>query len=748
MNCEFKSVKKTILKKTLGNLKFYQCLFSAFLLLTVGLLQAQDSKIDSLKNELANHKTMDSTRVNLLYSLAFSHFQRDLNITQAYLKKAEHLSDSLDYRKGRSKILYLKGILENRKSNYEKSLAYFKQALALDQSIGNLLGMAANYTAFGITHYDQSQYNEAIKAYDNALEIYKKLGNKREQVTILINSGNAYSEMGRLNEAISNYNKALKDSEAMNDEDGISFVHSNLGEVYKIQGNYPLAIDHLNKSLDYDIKTRDTIGMAEMMNDLGEVYGLLNKYDRALGYYEKSLEYSTAQTYTRLMAISNGNIGKVYLQKKAYDKALKHYTESLKISQEINDLKHTAICLNSMGEINLLLNRPWIARDDFTQAKEISQQSNNQHVLPISLLGIAETFMVEKDYQKALSFTGEAKAIAEDMKLLEIQKKAFQLLATIYENTGQYKKALVSHQQFKILNDSVFNKENIEKITQMEYEYKYKEALDAASIRELKLTKTVMATSQDLARSRQNYLWAIIGILMISIISGSTVFYHKFNTIKAKNQNIVTEQKLLRSQMTPHFIFNSLSILQGMILNKEEKKSITYLSKFSKLLRIVLENSRDKVVPLIQELDAIDNYMILQNMDEGTSFEYNLLVDENIDINLFLIPPMLIQPFIENVIEHAFTDQEEVREITTQLQYINDELICTISDNGIGIDSQNENRKNGKKSLATTITAERLKILSRDFKKKGSVTIEDRSRYNEKGTTVTLVIPYKIFQEE
>ncbi|WP_028870875.1 ATP-binding protein [Psychroserpens burtonensis] len=114
------------------------------------------------------------------------------------------------------------------------------------------------------------------------------------------------------------------------------------------------------------------------------------------------------------------------------------------------------------------------------------------------------------------------------------------------------------------------------------------------------------------------------------------------------------------------------------------------------------------------------------------------------DASLFEIPPMLIQPFIENAIEHGFKDQKENRKIDVRLTYSNKELICTIKDNGIGIGTQKEHNQRHKKSLATTITSGRLNIVSKDFKTKGGLTIENRKKYNERGTIVTLVIPYKI----
>ncbi|WP_442265849.1 histidine kinase [Tenacibaculum sp. ZS6-P6] len=235
------------------------------------------------------------------------------------------------------------------------------------------------------------------------------------------------------------------------------------------------------------------------------------------------------------------------------------------------------------------------------------------------------------------------------------------------------------------------------------------------------------------------YLLISTGILLIIIY----FFWLKLKNEKSKIKSAIIEQKLLRSQMTPHFIFNSLSILQGMILNKEDKKSISYLSKFSKLLRVILENSRDKTVLLSKELDALKNYISLQNL-ENENYEFTITVDSSLKEMAIKIPPMLIQPFVENAIEHAFTNLQENRQINIKLIYKERKLICTIIDNGIGIDSFQKKNFHDKKSLSTLITSERIKMLSKDFNMKSSITIEDRRKYNEQGTIVTIYIPYKL----
>ncbi|MBT30503.1 MAG: sensor histidine kinase [Thalassobius sp.] len=741
--CSSGPIKKVFLNRIMLCVsKYFHWFLVLFLFFSQSTVQAQNMTTDSLKTALKNHIGNDSTRVMLLYYLAFTYFRTDIEISNNYLQKADDLSDSLNFIGGKARVLYLKGIQENTKSEYGKSLDYFERSLDYYKSINHKAGIASIYTAFGITHNDLSQYDEAIEAYKKASEIYAILKDTTELITCLINSGNTYSESGNFNDAISNYMQALKLSEDSRDEDGISYVHTNLGVVYKKQGNYPLAIEYLNKALDFDKKTDDLLGLALKLHDLGEVYNFLKDNKKSLSYHEQSLDYATKIGNKRLIAINEASIGNIFKDEKEYAKALENYQRSLEISRQIENLRQTAICYNNIAEVNLLLDDPLQARKNFMEARDICIKTNNGDILPSCLLGIAETNVYEKKYQEALVFVNEGKQIAEELNLLEIQKKAAELHSVIYENKQLYKKALESHQRFKVLNDSLFNKENVKKITQIEYEYKYKQALDSASIRELELTKTVMDTSHDLAKSRQKYLWAIIGILIISIVSGSMVFYQKFNNIKVKTESIVTEQKLLRSQMTPHFVFNSLSVLQGMILNKEEKKSVTYLSKFSRLLRITLENSRDKIVLLSQELTAVENYMALQNL-ENDDYEFSISIDNGIDGSLFKIPPMIIQPFIENAIEHAFAKQAKDKKIEMHLKYFNQELICIIKDNGIGINSQKGKNGNGKKSLATQITSERLKILSTYFKMKGSVAIEDRSKYDEKGTVVTLVLPHE-----
>ncbi len=725
-------------------MKFHKkTIIAIFCLLFFSLhLQSQKSVIDSLENTLELHVEKDTVRVNILNELAYSYLKKDSIKTLTYLGGSKALAHKLNFTKGEAKSMYIKGLAETARSNFDLGFQYFNEALRLYKTINYKIGIAKSHNAIGLLFYDQGDQRLAIEYFKKSIVINKEIGNNRDISVSSNNIGKAYANLGNYTEALKYHEKALKISNEIGDEKSTANFLNNLGTIYSDQGNYPLALEYYNQSLTIDEKFGDTLEIAKSLNNLGIIYKNLQNYDKAIASYERALEFQKNNGNKKNTAEILNNLGLAHKHIKNYKVAHDYLKGALKTSEEIKNRMYIATCLNNIGDVHLLLNDYSAAHRYFEKAKTINLQIENQRGLCNSYLGIAKGYANRKMYDAALINAIKSKEISDELELMNYQNEVQELLATIYENKGDYKKAFISHKKFKKLNDSLFNKENIEKIAQLENEYKYKRALDSASIRELKLKKTVTATNRDLERSRRNYLWAIIGVLSVSMLLGSIIFHQKFNNIKTKNENIVMEQKLLRSQMTPHFIFNSLSVLQGMILNKEDKKSVSYLSKFSKLLRITLENSRDKSVPLSEEMTAVENYLALQNL-ENDAYDYSVIVEDTVDTTSLNIPPMLIQPFVENAIAHAFPDQRENRKIGLHLKCFEKKLICTITDNGIGIDAQKADDRKDKKSLATTITSERLELLAKDFKMQGSLVVEDRKKYNEQGTVVTLVIPYK-----
>ncbi len=714
-----------------------------FFLVHTTISLSQTSKLDSLENELKIHTQKDTTRVRLLNELGNELSKTDIEQATDLLEESENLADKLNFKLGKADALYHKSHLERIKSNYDVSSEKAQQALEIYKSIGNKKGISYSLNSIGIIHYVRGNTSKAIEYYQKSAEIDEERNDQDGIAGSLNNIGNIYADEGDYEKAISYYTRAKDIKQKTNDNIGVARAYLNIGTIYAEQSNLPSALEQFNKALNACNCPDEKDMLASITEAIAFIHGAQSHFDKAIEFYTKSMDIHEQLQNRAGVARCLKYMGSIYTHQSLNEKAIEFFNRALEIYEQIGNDIGVAQNLLSIAEAQSILEKDDEALINYEKAIKIYHEKEWESLgLSTCFLGVAKIYTDRGKYEEAKDYVFKSMEIANKRMLIEHQKSAHQILSIIYENTGDYKNALLNHRQYKLLNDSIFNEQTIEKLTQIEYEYKYKQELESASNKALKLTQKVKRSNKNLERSQRNYLMAIIAILILTIVSVCVIFYMKLRNAKAKNKNIEIEQKLLRSQMTPHFMFNSLAVLQGMILNEGSKKSVLYLSKFSKLLRITLENSRDKTVLLSQELVAIENYLALQNLEESYPLQHTILVDQKIDTAAIKIPPMLIQPFIENAIEHAFINQKEAKKIDIHLSDSNGRLVCSIKDNGIGIDSQPKLKKEQKTSLATTITSERLHLLSQNSKVKGSIKIEDRSKYNEQGTIVTLLIPY------
>ena len=719
---------------------FKNVLTIAFLFI-VQFLFAQNAIIDSLKNKLITHQNKDTVRVNTLNHLAFHHYRNDPPKAINYIEESLELAKKLGVKKFIAHSHYIKAVVYTEQANFSIAIPNYDKATQYYTSLNDLKGIEKCKNALGVLYTYKGDYENALKCYEEAMAIAKKRKDERIILTYLYNIGIIYSNTGNYDKALESFNISLDANREEKDSLGMINNLNSIAGTYYEQGNYPVSLKYYNESLHIAKNIKDSIGIFQAYINIGNLYRLKNDNVKALNFYKQAQAIESASYNVRNVTALKNNIAGIYYDNEEYGKAITTFNESIELSREIGDDLNLATALNGLGYLYFDIKQFTKALHYFEEAKNINIENDFSYDLLDSYHGLADTYLSLKKYDLALNIANKLIALAKESKSLKHKKLAYGIFSEIYEKTGDYKKAFESFEQFKVLSDSILNEENIKKIAGIEYEYKYKKERDEAAERETKLTKTVETTSKDLEKSQRNLLLGIIAFLAIAMVLGSIIFYLKLRNSKAKTQNIITEQKLLRTQMTPHFIFNSLSVLQGMILNKEETKSVSYLSKFSKLLRITLENSRDKTVLLSRELEAVDNYLSLQNI-ENDKITFKLNVDNTLEANKIEVPPMLIQPFVENAIEHAFKNQKEDSIIEINLTLIDSKLICEVLDNGIGIDSSERNSNQNKKSLATKITSERLRYLSKDFKMEGSVIIEDRNKFNEEGTKVTIQIPH------
>lgn len=219
--------------------------------------------------------------------------------------------------------------------------------------------------------------------------------------------------------------------------------------------------------------------------------------------------------------------------------------------------------------------------------------------------------------------------------------------------------------------------------------------------------------------------------------------------LEAERNLMELEQKALRLQMNPHFLFNCLNSIKGLIAEKKSEEAKLYLSKFSKLMRVMLDNSREEFVSLDQEMNALQNYVELEKLSMDDKLEFTMHLKESLDRENIGIPPMLIQPFIENAIVHGIAPKTGKGFIKVEFSKADDLIKCSIEDNGVGREESGRLKKesvHSHKSSAIAITQERLNIINKKLNyKEVKIKILDLKDEASRphGTKVELLIPFK-----
>lgn len=251
--------------------------------------------------------------------------------------------------------------------------------------------------------------------------------------------------------------------------------------------------------------------------------------------------------------------------------------------------------------------------------------------------------------------------------------------------------------------------------------------------------------------------WFIISSILFVLFLSWLGIQLRFRVIKSRNRDEQQKLKLSKSilelqqatsrlQMNPHFIFNSLNSIQGYIADNNTTQAKWYLSKFAKLMRLILENATEEFILLKDEVSILENYLVLEKMRMNDKFDFTIEANENCDPESIEIPPMIIQPFVENAILHGLKHKEGKGELNINFSLIENVLVCTVRDNGIGRKTALElkNKSSAEhKSSAIQITNERLKRLSEEFKADAGVEITDIFDETGKaaGTKIEIRIP-------
>ncbi len=533
------------------------------------------------------------------------------------------------------------------------------------------------------------------------------------------------------NESLSNYLNAQPYLVLASDSVMISANYSNIGLINYYKSNYSIAIENYENSLDIDIALNDSLGIAKTYQNMGLVFGDWGNTDLRTSYFKKALEIYEKIGDKTLIADINLNLGVTFSQNDSYKAANRYYKSALEAYNELNDSDRIGSVLNNIGCNYFKMGKYDVATDYLKKAVGIFDLIENKSGLVHALSGLGDVYAAKGYNDKAIRLYKKCEDVNKDVGLIETQMNNLYSLYDTYKESKHFEDAIRVLEEYYQIKDSLFAENQTNKMLELESKYIYQ--------------KTQNQLTELTAKNRL-YLIVITIIIFVAILGiAYWIFYFRTKRLEEKQRLLRLEQKVLRTQMNPHFIFNSLSAIQCYVLDNKVEDAVDFLADFAGLMRMVLQYSQEEFITLAQEREILDYYINLQNRRFGGKINYQILVDEKLDNTKTMIPPMLAQPFIENSFEHGELFKRKDGNITVSFKKQDKVLAYCIEDNGIGVDFTNDNKvKDVKKhkSLALKITRERLNLINHKHKNgRVGLMIEDRKNAGAQGTKVVFTIP-------
>jgi len=584
----------------------------------------------------------------------------------------------------------------------EKALDYLDEALKTSIQQGDKIGEANTYITLGNINAQQGLYTQAITFYTKALPLYQTEKQYKQITSTRKLLGEAYEKNKQYTLALEQYKIALKEAEVYKDEQEVLALKNSIANIYTLQGKTDDALTIYKEVLTKEQKQNNRGGEIDANNNIGDVYIQQNKIEQAKGYYENS----------QAIAIEDQDEEKLTT---SYDKIINTY----KLEGNASD------------ELTLRLKKA-----------ELNQKNNDQSALSLEYLEIGKVYLRQSKLQEALSYITKSLTLSKKLGLLGYQAEAHERIAYVYKKQNNYSKALEHFETYDLLKDSLlqsnFSKRNTISTYSDELTTKQKQ-IDLLEKDQQLNAKTILLLQEEKNFSRFVIYALIIGLLILA--SSAWLIYTNAKKRRIANQSLILRS--LRSQMNPHFIFNALNSVNNFISKNDERSANKYLSDFSKLMRTVMENSRFEFISLTTELSILNLYLSLEHARFKEKFDYSLTVSQDISQDQVAIPPMLIQPYIENAIWHGLRYRLDKGFLSVDIRQQGSELLVTITDDGIGrkksLELKTHNQKD-KDSIGLKNTEARIKIINELYKTNMRVHLEDLNPADASGTKVTLYI--------
>jgi tetratricopeptide (TPR) repeat protein len=682
----------------------------------------------------------DTTAINNHSAEAYSIARRNPEISIIMARQALSASHAINYRKGVADASLALGMAYLARYNPGDSAWYYNdKALSLYEETGDVTGKARACYGLAYVYSFKGDLDSSQKYSTLALKYFEEAGDYRG----IINSLNALSYLARqrqdLNQAITYIEQAISVASEVKDTLPLADATNSLGNIYKEMALFSQAIDSYFEALRLWEHKGDSAGMSVAYGSIGLAYYFQKDYDIALEFCRKHLSLSQKRNDLWEVSKINNTIAQIYNSEGLYDSALFYQRKSLTLNRGMNYPSGEASSCHNIAATLLHLSQSDSARWYINRAMDIAAEIN-MPIPPEFYITLGNIEQSLGKYRLAFASSFKAYSLGVERELPLIVSDASLLLSDIYSKTGRKDLAYSYLKKHMQLSDSISNDEFLKQVTRMEIQYDFDKKQKEAEFIQMqeKLVRDQKIKQQDL-------LLKGLAILLV-LIALFSLLYLRHTRLRAKYSQIDLEQRLLRAQMNPHFIFNSLCAIQDLIITDKPQKANAFLTKIARLMRNILENSREEYVALYNEIETLRLYLDVQQLRFENGFEYSINIDQSIDAENISVPPMLAQPCVENSIEHGLLPGKGKGWIDINYTIRDGLMVLEVTDNGIGREKAAEVSPVVKKhSISTKLTEKRLEHFRKILKEK-NISYKIIDLYKEgaaTGTKVVMMLPFK-----
>ena len=696
---------------------------------------SQSKQIDSLKKVLLFSK--GTLKIDCLNKLSSAYFINALNENYDYVQTdtarlfaldAYEKAVLLNYNMGMAQALQNLGEIERDRNNFFAAEEYLRKALSLFEKMHAVKEMSWSYFTLGWSLYCQCKFLKAKDCYEKSLPYYLDTENKEKQTMLYRMISYTYRSQGYNEKAFEYMLASNRITQKINDFRGSVSSPQELASLYDDAGQYETSLAYYRLAAQKAKLKNQPVRFNRIM---GYISASRNQFDSAIYYFKLAryfVELRTTDTFMRKKALMQENviIGDIDMKRKEYDKAIAIFMEPMLFYEKGND------------HISLMK----------------------------VLLYMANAYQEQKKIRMSFLYADRLANLAREANARPFIRDGYKLYWKLYGQQGKTDSAYKYYVEYIAIKDSILKDEYLRNIALSEMksnDEQQKTKIDLLQ-KDQEIKQQQLMYQHQTLKGESLIRNILIGSIITILVFG--IFIFRNISLKRKNEKLQNERKhsqlqqqaselemqALRAQMNPHFIFNCLSSINRYILINDTEAASSYLTKFSRLIRMALQQSEKSMITLEKELEMLRHYLDLERLRFRNVFDYSITFINTIDTSTIFVPPLILQPFAENAIWHGLMHKKGTGHLDIALSIEGKVLTGIISDNGIGraeaalLKSKTAEKD---KSMGMQITVERLALLNKTSDHKTFFEIEDIKNNEGKisGTKVQLKIHYKDMME-